>query len=458
MAERVTAVDEIARAEAARARRGSRRRAYLRRRRARRAFAGFGRTRQPLEGFLFPATYDFFKQHDVEAARRATSSTRSGRTGRSVEPALRAQEEPDAVRRADHRVDDREGGAGAARAAARRGGDLQPAARADAARDRRDDPLRARRPADRVAARVAARRPDAVQHAARTRACRRRRSRTRASRRCRRPRTRRRSTTSTSCASRTTCTTSSRRATATFQNYANAHGYVARATRLVALLGHPVAHSLSPRMQNAAFAARGLDWAYVALDVAAGAARGGRARARGSGFAGANVTTPHKLAAARALRRGGRRVREHARVPRTGASSGRAPTRRCSTGSTSERPCRSSAPAAPRGAFARRAARARASSRGAATGRPTSRDADLVVNATPVARRGARRAARRADARRPAVPARRATALVAARAAGATVVDGLEVLVAPGRRVVRALDGRARAGRRDARTPYALRA
>jgi shikimate dehydrogenase len=39
------------------------------------------------------------------------------------------------------------------------------------------------------------------------------------------------------------------------------------ATRLVALIGHPVAHSLSPRMQNAAFAARGLDWAYVALDI-----------------------------------------------------------------------------------------------------------------------------------------------------------------------------------------------
>ena len=35
----------------------------------------------------------------------------------------------------------------------------------------------------------------------------------------------------------------------------------------VALLGHPVAHSLSPRMQNAAFAARGLDWAYVPLPV-----------------------------------------------------------------------------------------------------------------------------------------------------------------------------------------------
>jgi len=51
-------------------------------------------------------------------------------------------------------------------------------------------------------------------------------------------------------------------------------------------------------MQNAAFAARGLDWAYVALDVAPDdfetAVRGLAA----AGFAGANVTTPHKLAAA----------------------------------------------------------------------------------------------------------------------------------------------------------------
>jgi len=69
-------------------------------------------------------------------------------------------------------------------------------------------------------------------------------------------------------------------------------------TRLVALLGHPVAHSLSPRMQNAAFAARALDWAYVALDVPperlAEAVRGLAA----AGFVGANATAPHKLAIA----------------------------------------------------------------------------------------------------------------------------------------------------------------
>ena len=69
-------------------------------------------------------------------------------------------------------------------------------------------------------------------------------------------------------------------------------------TRLVGLLGHPVSESLSPRMQNAAFAARGLDWAYVACDVAP---EGLETAVRGlaaAGFAGANVTTPHKAAAA----------------------------------------------------------------------------------------------------------------------------------------------------------------
>jgi shikimate dehydrogenase len=52
-------------------------------------------------------------------------------------------------------------------------------------------------------------------------------------------------------------------------------------------------------MQNAAFAARGLDWVYVACDVRqddlADSVRG----LAGLGFAGANVTAPHKLAAAR---------------------------------------------------------------------------------------------------------------------------------------------------------------
>jgi shikimate dehydrogenase len=65
-------------------------------------------------------------------------------------------------------------------------------------------------------------------------------------------------------------------------------------TERVALLGHPVEHSLSPRMQNAAFAALGLDWEYEALDVEDVVAAVADLQARG--FAGANVTIPHKQA------------------------------------------------------------------------------------------------------------------------------------------------------------------
>jgi len=70
-------------------------------------------------------------------------------------------------------------------------------------------------------------------------------------------------------------------------------------TEVVALLGHPVAHSLSPRMHNAAFAARGLDWTYVALDVEPGRLEEAVRGLDALGFAGANVTAPHKLAVAR---------------------------------------------------------------------------------------------------------------------------------------------------------------
>jgi shikimate dehydrogenase len=67
-------------------------------------------------------------------------------------------------------------------------------------------------------------------------------------------------------------------------------------TTLVGLIGWPVEHSLSPAMHNAAFAAAGLDWVYVPLPVypdhVGEAVRGLRAM----GFAGANVTVPHKQA------------------------------------------------------------------------------------------------------------------------------------------------------------------
>ncbi|MGH3060917.1 MAG: shikimate dehydrogenase family protein, partial [Gaiellaceae bacterium] len=67
-------------------------------------------------------------------------------------------------------------------------------------------------------------------------------------------------------------------------------------TRLVGLIGHPVSHSLSPRMQNAAFEAAGLDWAYVPLPVEPGRLESAVEALAALGFAGANVTIPHKTA------------------------------------------------------------------------------------------------------------------------------------------------------------------
>lgn len=67
-------------------------------------------------------------------------------------------------------------------------------------------------------------------------------------------------------------------------------------TRLVGLIGHPVSHSLSPRMQNAAFRAAGLDWAYVPLPVEPSRLETGVEALGALAFAGANVTIPHKTA------------------------------------------------------------------------------------------------------------------------------------------------------------------
>jgi shikimate dehydrogenase len=68
------------------------------------------------------------------------------------------------------------------------------------------------------------------------------------------------------------------------------------ATRLVGLIGDPVDHSLSPLMQNAAFAAVALDWAYVPLPVKRERLEEAVAGLEALGFAGANVTIPHKTA------------------------------------------------------------------------------------------------------------------------------------------------------------------
>ena len=71
-------------------------------------------------------------------------------------------------------------------------------------------------------------------------------------------------------------------------------GRVRGSTRSVGVLGWPVDHSLSPVIHNAAFAALGLDWVYVPLPVAPAELPAAVAGLGALGFAGANVTMPHK--------------------------------------------------------------------------------------------------------------------------------------------------------------------
>ncbi len=73
--------------------------------------------------------------------------------------------------------------------------------------------------------------------------------------------------------------------------------------RLAAVIGTPVAHSLSPAIHRAAFIAAGVDWSYVAFDVADGRAEDALAAMRTLGIAGLSVTMPHKEAVARAVDR-----------------------------------------------------------------------------------------------------------------------------------------------------------
>jgi len=65
-------------------------------------------------------------------------------------------------------------------------------------------------------------------------------------------------------------------------------------TQLVGLIGWPVAHSLSPVMQNAAFDALGLNWRYVPLPVPPDRLEAAVRGLAASGFRGVNVTVPHK--------------------------------------------------------------------------------------------------------------------------------------------------------------------
>ena len=184
------------------------------------------------------------------------------------------------------------------------------------------------------------------------------------------------------------------------------------------MLGHPVAHSLSPRMQNAAFAAAGLDWQYVARDVLPEELE---AAVREAEYA--NVTAPYKLDAARIL--GSDLPSVNTIVRERGFSTDAAILEQVTD-------CYKPAIVGDGGAaaaFRHALPAARVFSR-RGDWPPDVGDADLVIHATPVRDEvlfelGPGQAL--VD-----LPYPRTATAEAAAAAGARVLDGLEVLVAQG--------------------------
>lgn len=73
------------------------------------------------------------------------------------------------------------------------------------------------------------------------------------------------------------------------------------ATRVAAVIGSPVRHSLSPALHNAAFTQLGLDWVYTAFEVSPGEAQAALDAMRTFRLGGLSVTMPHKEAVAGAV-------------------------------------------------------------------------------------------------------------------------------------------------------------
>jgi shikimate dehydrogenase len=201
----------------------------------------------------------------------------------------------------------------------------------------------------------------------------------------------------------------------------------------VALLGLPVAESLSPRMQNAAFAARGLDWEYTAREVEPEGLADAVSGLVADGYAGANVTIPHKQGVV-ALCDEAEGESVNTLVLRGGRVVGLNTDKEIVAGIEAERTCLIGAGGAAKALLPALAGEVRLFSR-SGDWPPDAAGCDLVVNATPVrdellvvprAEQAVVDLAYRADGR--------PTALVAAaRAAGCRlVVDGLEALVRQG--------------------------
>jgi shikimate dehydrogenase len=186
----------------------------------------------------------------------------------------------------------------------------------------------------------------------------------------------------------------------------------------VVLLGHPVAHSLSPVMQNAAFAAAGLDWEYVLRDVLPEELE---AAVRDVEYA--NVTAPYKRDVARIL--GGGLASVNTIVRGRGHSTDAAVLEQVTD-------CYKPAIVGDGGAaaaFREALPEARLFSR-RGEWPPDVREADLVIHATPV--RDEVLFELEAGQTLIDLPYPRTATAEAAAAAGARVLDGLEVLVAQG--------------------------
>jgi shikimate dehydrogenase len=179
-------------------------------------------------------------------------------------------------------------------------------------------------------------------------------------------------------------------------------------------------------MQNAAFAARGLDWVYLPLPVDAGRLEDALRGLVALGFAGANVTAPHKLEAAALC--DSELVSVNTLVVREGRVEGASTDAAILAGLQAERPVILGDGGAA-AAFRQALPEARVFSR-KGDWPPDVGGADLVVNAT------AARDDVLADLAQGQtlvdLPYPETATAVAARRTGATVVTGLEVLVAQG--------------------------
>ncbi len=197
-------------------------------------------------------------------------------------------------------------------------------------------------------------------------------------------------------------------------------------TRLVGLIGWPVEHSLSPRMQNAAFAALGLDWAYVPLPTRPGQLAEAVSGLAALGFAGANVTAPHKLAVAELCETDAPSV--NTLVVRDGRVEGWTTDAAILEGLSAENPVIIGDGGAAR-AFLHAIPGARRYSR-RLEWPPDVSGADLVINATSA--RDDVLVELGSDQTLVDLPYPETATARAARRAGATVMTGLDVLVAQG--------------------------